>query len=710
MTTPQHWGSDILVNGLGDASEPQITALADGRFVVAWIDNNKQEIRAQVLNADGSLRGGPFTINATSAGEQQLPNITALPDGRFVAVWTDQRDWQDNGENADIYGQIFSIDGNRIGGEFKINDGVSVPSAHALIQPDITTLSDGGFAVTWRDYIPSEGGDSVQVWTARYGSDGQRIGTITLVDLTQDVAHARPVIEALDDNKAIMVWTEGTVTNAINLHGRVINADGSTAFELGNIGLVRDDADNVVQIAPNITRLKNGNFVVTWKVNDGAGGGEDYAVWARVFNPAGAPQTAAFKVVEATDEATDSADIDPVVTALNDGRFMVTWADYHAYGSLSTEVKSQVYTSGGIKDGDTFTVHTPRDANDRMPSVATLVDGRVVVSWWHDGQPTIRAHILDPRKAGIKLAGTALNDDYVGTGFDDELSGGQGDDRFDGSAGADIINGGDGFDTVTFAKAASGVVASLTGGSAGDAAGDVYTSIERLIGSNHADSLTGNGAAVLQGGRGNDTYYVSGSDRVIETAGGGFDTVVFRGSYQLNADADVEVLKLAGVSASASVTLIGSNSANTLQGHAGKNILKGLGGNDVLKGGYGNDTLYGGSGKDTFIFDTKLGSSKTDRKVNFDKIADFNVKDDSIWLDNAIFKKLGKGTALKPGKLNKAFFTIGDKAKDKNDYLVYNKKTGVLSYDVDGSGAKGAIEIAVLRKGLKLTYNDFFVV
>ena len=37
------------------------------------------------------------------------------------------------------------------------------------------------------------------------------------------------------------------------------------------------------------------------------------------------------------------------------------------------------------------------------------------------------------------------------------------------------------------------------------------------------------------------------------------------------------------------------------------------------------------------MFDTKLN-----KKTNLDKIADFNVKDDSIWLDNAIFKKLGK--------------------------------------------------------------------
>ena len=157
--------------------------------------------------------------------------------------------------------------------------------------------------------------------------------------------------------------------------------------------------------------------------------------------------------------------------------------------------------------------------------------------------------------------------------------------------------------------------------------------------------------------------------------------------------------------------VVGTAAADVLKGGAGKDVFKGGLGNDKLYGGLGNDTLTGGKGKDAFVFDTKLGTSSTDRKVNFDKITDFSVKDDSIHLDNAIFKKLGtKGTADKPAQLNKAFFTIGTKAKDKNDYIVYNNKTGVLSYDADGSGKGKAVEFAQLSKKLALTYKDFFVV
>jgi hypothetical protein len=80
---------------------------------------------------------------------------------------------------------------------------------------------------------------------------------------------------------------------------------------------------------------------------------------------------------------------------------------------------------------------------------------------------------------------------------------------------------------------------------------------------------------------------------------------------------------------------------------------------------------------------------------------DYSVKDDSIWLENDLFKsnkalyaKIKKGTELAPKKLESKFFTVGDKAKDRDDYFVYDSKKRVLSYDADGSGSKAAIEIA----------------
>ena len=60
--------------------------------------------------------------------------------------------------------------------------------------------------------------------------------------------------------------------------------------------------------------------------------------------------------------------------------------------------------------------------------------------------------------------------------------------------------------------------------------------------------------------------------------------------------------------------------------------------------------------------------------------------------------------------LNPAFFRAGVKALDANDYIVYNKANGVLSYDADGSGAHAAIAFAVLVNRPVLAANDFVVI
>jgi Ca2+-binding RTX toxin-like protein len=150
---------------------------------------------------------------------------------------------------------------------------------------------------------------------------------------------------------------------------------------------------------------------------------------------------------------------------------------------------------------------------------------------------------------------------------------------------------------------------------------------------------------------------------------------------------------------------------NVLLGTASKNTMNGGAGNDTIYGKGGMDVLAGGAGADRFVFDTKLSRSNTDT------IKDFKAGSDKIALDNALFKSnkafygaIKKGTLDKPLKLAKSFFAIGDHAKDKSDFLVYNKKTGVLYYDADGFGSKAAVEIAKFSNKAALSYKDFYIV
>lgn len=94
-------------------------------------------------------------------------------------------------------------------------------------------------------------------------------------------------------------------------------------------------------------------------------------------------------------------------------------------------------------------------------------------------------------------ASSDLGDILNGAAGDDTIHAGAGDDRLLGGAGADFLFGGAGFDFADYSTATGPVTASLrlAGGAAGDAMGDRYSSIEGLIGSAFADTLSGSANA-----------------------------------------------------------------------------------------------------------------------------------------------------------------------------------------------------------------------
>ncbi|MCC2099498.1 MAG: hypothetical protein KDJ29_21595 [Hyphomicrobiales bacterium] len=115
------------------------------------------------------------------------------------------------------------------------------------------------------------------------------------------------------------------------------------------------------------------------------------------------------------------------------------------------------------------------------------------------------------------------NDSLFGMGGDDDLYGDNGNDTLEGGEGSDALVGGNGRDTASYAGAASGVTVALDGSvqGTGDAAGDIFLSIENVTGSGFGDSITGDVRTnVLSGGKGNDIIRgMGGVDSLMGDAG-----------------------------------------------------------------------------------------------------------------------------------------------------------------------------------------------
>ncbi|HTO30580.1 MAG TPA: M10 family metallopeptidase C-terminal domain-containing protein [Pararhizobium sp.] len=329
--------------------------------------------------------------------------------------------------------------------------------------------------------------------------------------------------------------------------------------------------------------------------------------------------------------------------------------------------------------------------------------------------------------------GGSGNDTINGNSFDNTLNGGAGADNLDGGIGNDRLDGGIGVDTMTggigddhyIVNNAGDVINEVAGGGTADrvsarasyvlAADDDIELLTTVSSSaTTAINLTGNalhqdiignsgnntlrdgaGAAdLLKGLAGNDTYQIyTKTTTIVETgASDTADRVMAGVDYTLGAGVRVEIMTTNGASGLSGIDLTGNEFVQAITGNAGNNILNGKGGSDTLKGL---------GGLDTFVFNTALGPS------NVDKILDFNVADDTIKLENAIFTALTSVGTLAASLFKDNFLA----PRDANDKIIYNSNTGSLFYDADGLGsASTAVKFASLTTGLSLTASDFIVI
>jgi Ca2+-binding RTX toxin-like protein len=222
------------------------------------------------------------------------------------------------------------------------------------------------------------------------------------------------------------------------------------------------------------------------------------------------------------------------------------------------------------------------------------------------------------------------------------------------------------------------------------------------------------GVDTLIGGDGNDTYYVDNiKDVIIEgdqsQSNAGDDDLVHSTASAYTLPTNVEHLIIDG---KLKDNATGNILDNKLTGNMVVNVLSGLAGDDTLDGGSGNDTLTGGSGGDTFIFSSGIKGNK-----NIDTIKDFVHGQDKIYLSADIFSKLAAtikfdGNAPQSlAKFDPHYLVSGAKVKavDANSYLLYDTKTGVLSYDEDGNGKLVASSFVTLTGKPTLTLDDFWI-
>jgi len=206
-------------------------------------------------------------------------------------------------------------------------------------------------------------------------------GSEFLVNTTTVRSQSGSMTSALADGRFIIIWHDYSNTGEDQSYSAVRAQIFNADGSPSGDEFVVNTTTEGTQMPGAVTLLPDGRFVVVWQY-DTLNYYVGYEIVAQIFNPDGTKSGPEFIVnTEYLLEQTD-----PKIATLADGRFVVTWRDSYVYpyetgDDTSVSVKAQIFNADGTPVGTEFLVNTTTVSTQENAEVVGLRDGRFVVVW-----------------------------------------------------------------------------------------------------------------------------------------------------------------------------------------------------------------------------------------------------------------------------------------------------------------------------------------
>ncbi len=661
---------DVLPPGwsLGEASpvndapsgpyRPEIAPLASGGYVLVYWDSRFSSagsggypLRGQVYSADGDKIGGEFEVATVQNGNMRSYTVAGLESGGFVVFVNDYRDLSAAEPNTELYAQMFDPSGIALGGQFQVNS--TLPGSQGSLSA--VGLPTGGFVVAWDLWGTGPGTPAYQVKAQLFGADGQRLGGEITIPSIGSGYRNHPEIAALGDGGFVLTWMDDTGSGTDPQGGYAIFGQrfGSNGATIGDAFQVNTTTEGTQQ-AQSVTGLASGGFVVTWLDSGHVGlPGQLSSIRGQLYDSSGAKIGGEFLIAGPLEGGFG----EPRVTALDDGGFFVAWTDRTGFGgdSSATSIHGQFYDSSGAKAGGEFLVNQNTAGDQWMPVVAGLAGGGIAIGYGDFGHDTVStfstiwSRILSAPKsiANADSAATMENVAIVNAGL----------------FGNDVAPAGGTLKVATVNGSASAVGSQI---------------------------LLASGARLTVRADGSYDYDPAGKFNTLIAAGGP------TGAVNTSATDIFSYGLVGGGTATVTITINGLASAgDRLDGGTGADSITGTGGSDLfsLRAG-GDDVVNGAGGNDVFLFGAALTSADSvDGGAGTDQVAIQGDYSGGLTL-GAGFTSI-ESFAILPGSDAR----FGDTAGNYYDYVLTTLDSNVAA------GVMMVVDANRLRAGEDFTFN-----
>jgi len=351
---PQFPYGDINAGGTGRQNTPMVAALVGGGFAMTWNsaggptdvpagNTGQGDAWVRVFSNTGVAVSGTTRVNESEpsgTNDDQNPEaIVALPDGGFAILWSDEND--NTGNTDDYFVRTFNANGSARGASTRLGPHDAYFERSGFNRLSLVALSNSNVAATWSTDDPNFATNNSP------GADGLDSAQFVRVFNANGAPVTAPIFPYADINAAgtgqqgggLIVALSGggfaAVWNSVNGPGDVFD-DGfgfggdsyvrvfsNTGTAVSATSRVNDLFNDDEETPSGLVALNDGGFVVVWKDEESATGGNKDDYYVRAYNANGTARNPSLSVTTGSGALFEDFDTNYGIVALSDNGFAV---------------------------------------------------------------------------------------------------------------------------------------------------------------------------------------------------------------------------------------------------------------------------------------------------------------------------------------------------------------------------------------------------